>query len=142
MEQMFEFVVNHPYLWLGSLIVLVMLIKSEYEYRANQSIQLNPINAIRLINNSDDKLIIDVRESSEFNKGHIKGAINQPLASFKDKLDDFSKNKDTVVLAYCASGAASGRACKILMQAGFSNVHNLAGGINGWLDAKLPVTKK
>ena len=139
---MFEFVVNHPYLWMGSLVVLVMLVKSEYEYRANQSVQLNPMSAIRLINNSEDALILDVRESGEFSKGHIKGATNQPLTSLKDKLTDLSKYKNSVVLAYCASGASSGRPCRLLSQAGFTNVHNIAGGVNGWLDAKLPLTTK
>ena len=81
---MFEFVVNHPFLWMGSLVVLVMLVKSEYEYRSHQSVQLNPTNAIRLINNNTDALIIDVRASAEFGKGHIKGATNLPISTFKD----------------------------------------------------------
>jgi len=142
MEQMFEFVGNHPYLWMGLAAVMVMIIKSEYESRTSQSVQIIPMNAIRLLNNNDDALIIDVRESAEFAKGHIKGAINLPLSSFKDKLSSVSKPKDTAVLTYCTSGVSSGKACRLLTQAGFSNVHNIAGGINGWLDAKLPVTKK
>jgi len=59
MEQMFEFVVNHPFLWLALVVVLVMLVKSEIEGRSNQSIHLAPMNAIRLMNNNDDALIID-----------------------------------------------------------------------------------
>ncbi|MDH5611330.1 MAG: rhodanese-like domain-containing protein [Gammaproteobacteria bacterium] len=120
----------------------MMLIKTEYETRTSQSVQIIPMNAIRLINNNDDALIIDVRESSEFAKGHIKGAINLPLSSFKDKLSSISKSKDTAVLTYCNSGATSGKACRLLTQAGFSNVHNIAGGINNWLEAKLPITTK
>ena len=142
MEQMLEFVSNHPFLWLGFFAVLVMMIKTEYESRTSQSTQINPMNAIRLINNNDDALIIDVRDSAEFAKGHIKGANNQPLSSLKDKLETLSKNKNSAVLAYCASGAASAKACRLLTQADFSNVHNIAGGLNGWIDAKLPITKK
>jgi rhodanese-related sulfurtransferase len=142
MEQMFEFVSNHPYLWMGLVVVIVMLVKTEYESRTSRAVQITPINAIRLINNNDDALIIDVRESAEFAKGHIRGATNLPISSFKDKLPGLSKNKDSAVLAYCNSGASSGRACRWLTQAGFSNVHNIAGGINGWLEAKLPITKK
>ena len=142
MQQMFEFVGNHPYLWMALAAVLVMLIKAEYESRSNQSIHVNPTNAIRLMNNHDDALIIDVRTSAEFGKGHIRGASNIPISSFKDKLDSLKKNKDSVVLAYCNSGASSNRACRLLKQAGFNNVHNIAGGINGWLEAKLPTTTK
>lgn len=142
MEQMFEFISNHPFLWMGLAVVLVMLVKSEFESRTSSSIHLNPTNAIRLINNNDDAFILDVRESGDFGKGHIKGAINLPLSAFKDKLDSISSHKNSVVLAYCASGASSSKACRLLTQAGFTNVHNIAGGINAWLDAKLPTTTK
>ncbi|MES0326613.1 MAG: rhodanese-like domain-containing protein [Gammaproteobacteria bacterium] len=142
MDQLFEFVGNHPYLWMGLAAVLVMLIKAEYESRSNQSVHVIPMNAIRLINNNDDALIIDVRTSAEFGKGHIRGARNMPISSLKDKLDSLSQNKDTAILAYCNSGASSSSACRVLSQAGFSNVHNITGGINAWLEAKLPTTTK
>ena len=142
MQQMFEFVGNHPYLWMGLAAVSFMLIKAEFESRMSSSIHLNPTNAIRLINNNDDALIIDVRESTEFGKGHIKGASNIPLSSFKDKLDALTQDKNSAVLAYCNSGATSTKACRLLTQAGFTNVHNITGGISGWVDAKLPVTIK
>ena len=143
MQQLFEFVGNHPYLWIGLVAVLGMLIKAEFDSRMGAPIHLNAMNAIRLINNNDDALVIDVRESDAFKKGHIKGAINLPLSSIKEKIGELAaQNKDSAVLAYCNSGATSTRACRLLAQAGFSNVHNIAGGINGWLDAKLPVTIK
>ena len=142
MDQLFEFVGNHPYLWMGLAAVLVMLIKAEYESRSNQSVHIIPMNAIRLINNNDDALIIDVRTSAEFGKGHIRGARNMPISTLKDKVDSLSQNKDTAILAYCNSGASSGSACRVLSRAGFSNVHNIAGGINAWLEAKLPTTTK
>ena len=142
MEQLFEFVVNHPLLWLALVVVLVLLVKFEIEGHSNKSIHLSPMNAIRLMNNNDDALIIDVRESTDFGKGHIKGAINQPLSTLKDKLEQLSKHKNVVVIAYCNSGASSSKACRLLTQAGFANVHNIAGGINAWLEVKLPTTKK
>lgn len=142
MEQMFEFISNHPILWMGLAAVLVMLVKAEFESRSGQLIHLNPTNAIRLINNSEDALILDVRESGDFSRGHIKGATNLPLSTLKDKMESISNHKDSVVLAYCNSGATSSRACRLLTRAGFSNVHNIAGGINAWLEAKLPTTKK
>ena len=142
MQQLFEFVGNHLYLWVGLVVVLGMLIKSEFDSRVGAPIHLSAMNAIRLINNND-ALVIDVRESDAFKKGHIKDAINLPLSSIKEKIGELAaENKDSVVLAYCNSGATSTRACRLLAQAGFTNVHNIAGGIKGWLDAKLPVTIK
>ena len=142
MEHLLEFIVNNPFLWGALAVVLVMLIKSEYEHQTNRANQLSPVNATRLMNNHDNALVLDVREASDFGKGHIKNSKNIPLSSFKAHLDEISKQKDVPVLAYCASGNASGKACRLLQQAGFSNVHNITGGLNSWVEAKLPITSK
>lgn len=141
MEHLSEFISNHIFLWGALAAVLVLLIKSEYEHQTGKANQLNPVNAIRIMNN-EDALVLDVRESSEFGKGHIKSAKNIPFSTLKDKLKDIMKYKDAAVLAYCNSGSVSNKACRVLQKEGFTNVHNIAGGINSWLDAKLPVTKK
>jgi rhodanese-related sulfurtransferase len=141
MEHLSEFIGNHIFLWGGLVAVLILLIKSEFEHQSGKANQLNPINAIRIMNN-DDALVLDVRETAEFGKGHIKNAKNMPFSSLKDKLKNIAKHKNAAVLAYCNNGAVSNKACKVLQQEGFTNVHNIAGGINSWLDAKLPVTKK
>ena len=142
MEHLLEFIVNNPFLWGALAVVLVMLIKSEYDHQTNRANQLNPVNATRLMNNHEDAVVLDVRESSDFSKGHIKNAKNVPLSKLKERIDEISKNKETPVLAYCNSGNISNRACRLLQQAGFSSVHNITGGLNGWVDAKLPTTSK
>jgi rhodanese-related sulfurtransferase len=141
MEHLTEFIGNHIFLWGALAAVLALLIKAEFEHQSGKANQLNPTNAIRVMNN-EDALVLDVRESAEFGKGHIKSAKNVPFVTLKDKLKDFAKYKETAVLAYCNTGSVSNKACKILQKEGFTNVHNIAGGINSWLDAKLPVTKK
>lgn len=141
MEHLSEFVSNHIFLWGGLVAVLILLIKSEFEHQTGKASQLSPVNAIRVMNN-EDALVLDVRESAEFSKGHIKNAKNMPFSSLKDKLKDITKYKDAAVLAYCNNGAISNKACRVLQGDGFTNVHNIAGGINSWLEAKLPVTKK
>lgn len=141
MEHLSEFITNHIFLWGGLAAVVILLIKTEFEQQGGRSNQLSPVNAIRIMNN-EDALVLDVRESAEFGKGHIKNAKNIPFASLKDKVKDIAKSKDVAVVAYCNSGAISSKACKILQKEGFSNTHNIAGGINNWLDAKLPITTK
>ena len=142
MEQLPEFILNHPLLWGGLIVVLVMLVRAEFEHQTGKASQLNPMNAIRLMNNTDDALVLDVRDTAAFKKGHIKNAKNMPFTTLKDKLDELAKYREREVLAYCASGAVSNKACRMLSKAGFSHVHNISGGLNGWLDAKLPTTTK
>lgn len=141
MEHLPEFVSNHVFLCGGLVAVLVMLIKAELDHQTGKAFQLNPLNAIRMMND-DDTLLLDVRESTEYGRGHIKNATNVPLSSLREKLKDIMQYKDKSVLAYCANGAVSGRACKALKHAGFTNIHNIEGGLSAWQDAKLPVTTK
>jgi rhodanese-related sulfurtransferase len=141
MEQIIEFAGNHLFLVGAFCAVLALVIKAEFDHQAGKANQVDPTGAIRLMNN-DDAVIVDVRESADFNKGHIKNAKNIPMSSLKEQLDSVAKAKDKPILMYCRSGNVSGKACRMLKRVGFSNVHNLAGGILGWQDANLPLTNK
>jgi rhodanese-related sulfurtransferase len=141
MEQIVEFAGNHLFLVGAFFAVLALLVKAEFDHQAGKASQVDPTAAIRLMNN-DDAVVVDVRESGDFSKGHIKNAKNIPMSSLKQQLDSVAKAKDLPVLMYCRSGNVSGKACRVLKHSGFTNVHNLAGGIMGWQDANLPLTKK
>ena len=141
MEQLIEFAGNHLFLVAAFFVVLALVIKAEFEHQSGRANQMDPTAAIRLMNN-DDAVVLDVREATDFNNGHIKNAKNVPLTSLKSQLDGLMKDKNKPVLAYCRSGNVSGKACRILKSSGFSNVHNLAGGILNWQEANLPLTKK
>ena len=70
--------------------------------------------------------IIDVRSPAEFNGGHIKGAKNVPLQTLGQNLGKINKSKP--IITCCASGARSAAAKNMLLNSGFTEVHN--GG--GW----------
>ncbi len=141
MSQIIEFISNHPYLIIALLITAILIIKSEFDSRFSGIDQLNTADAVRLLN-QDDALVIDVRETAEYDSGHIKNSKHIPLASLKDKLDELKKFKDKPILVYCRSGSRSYQACKTLKKAGFENTHNLSGGVMSWSSAKLPLTRK
>lgn len=77
--------------------------------------------------------IIDVRTPAEFNGGHVKGAKNVPLQSLGQNLSKINKSKP--VITCCASGARSAAAKNMLLNSGFTEVHN-GGGWRG-LQSKL-----
>jgi len=70
--------------------------------------------------------VVDVRSSEEFRDGFYPGAVNIPVQDIARRLGELKKDK-TVVL-YCASGARSGMAARMLKQAGYADVIN-AGGL-------------
>ncbi len=119
-----------------------MLIKTELDNQVNKGRLLSATMAIRLMNNNDDALIIDIRSASEYKNGHIKGAINTPLSGFSASLGGHTKFKNKPVLVYCNSGRTATSALKMLKKAGFENINNLEGGIAAWREANMPLSKK
>lgn len=101
---------------------------------------VSPSEAVRLINR-EKAVMIDVRESSEFGAGHPVGAKNLPLSSLDAQAKGLPANNALPVVVVCATGARSQRAAAMLRKAGFEKAHSLAGGMNAWRDASLPVEK-
>ena len=84
-------------------------------------------------------VIVDVREPSEWQEGHIPGAIHIPLGTLPQRLSQLDANKELVVV--CRSGNRSMKASQLLRQAGYSKVYNMSGGMIDWSRTGLPVTK-
>ncbi len=71
--------------------------------------------------------IIDVRTSEEFGEEHYPNAVNIPVDALQFKLNDVGEKNSPVVL-YCASGARSAYAARVLKNLGYTDVIN-AGGL-------------
>ena len=72
--------------------------------------------------------IVDVRTVEEFEEEHFPNALNIPVDQIQQRLIEFGEKNKPLVL-YCASGARSAYAAKILRSAGYVDVIN-AGGLN------------
>lgn len=82
--------------------------------------------------------IIDVREVSEYEEGHVAGAVNIPLRTLTANLDLIPMDQPVVV--YCASGHRAGMATSALRVLGYENVRSFAPGIKGWKAAEEPLS--
>ncbi len=83
--------------------------------------------------------IVDVREASEVaENGYITGAINIPVRELLKNLDKLPA-QDQKIVVYCASGHRAALATAALRLLGYTDVVNLAGGMNGWLKAEFAV---
>ena len=92
--------------------------------------------------NREDAVIIDVRETHEWDRGHIPNARHIALGQIGKRMHELEKFKARPIIVVCASGNRSSSACGALKRAGFEQVFNLAGGIGAWSEANLPVTTK
>ena len=81
---------------------------------------------------TQEVLILDVREQHEYDSGHIHGAVLLPVGTItKDTAAAVIDDLDTVVLVYCRSGNRSKTASQALVDLGYTNIYEF-GGINDW----------
>lgn len=78
-----------------------------------------------------DILLIDVREPYEHEEYNIGGRLI-PLGEFAGKLFELEDSRNAEIVVYCRSGNRSGMAQHLMLNFGFENVHNLAGGMEAW----------
>ena len=86
---------------------------------------------------SAGSFLLDVREPSEWEAGHIDGAVLIPLAELSTRMSEIPKDKTVVII--CRSGNRSAQARDQLRAAGYSQTTSVDGGMNAWIEAGLPV---
>lgn len=104
--------------------------------------QLNPLELHRMVSADEPLYLLDVREASELaSLGAIDGVHNISIRVLAARLDQLPQDKETPIVAICASGSRSAEATHLLRQAGYTNVMNLKGGTIGWMAAGLPLQR-
>jgi rhodanese-related sulfurtransferase len=88
-------------------------------------------------------LVVDVRDKSAFNSGHIPGALLIPLDELRARIPVALEGAQTMsIVIYCGDGVTHGpEGTEILNNAGFPNAVNLNPGLDGWKKAGYPVAK-
>lgn len=98
--------------------------------------------AIDLILNTPDLIVIDARKKTEFVKGHIEGAINMLNTKMqRDDLEKVAADKSGPILFYC-NGTRCMRSADAIKKAkkwGYTNLIWFRGGWKEWTDKRLPV---
>ena len=80
-------------------------------------------------------VLVDVRESEEWDRGHIPGAVHVPRGYLESRIDAAVGDRDARVILYCASGQRSALAAHTLSSLlGYTNVASMTGGITLWKD--------
>jgi len=141
LAQISEFAVNHPLLVMAFAVLLALTFFNEMKIANQRFASLTPAGAVNLMN-SEDVLVLDVREPSETAGGKIGKAVQIPMSALSKRIGELEKHKGKTVIIYCKTGARSSAACKQLSKQGFEKVYSLSGGMLAWQDAHLPISKK
>ena len=103
--------------------------------------EVSAIEAQSLLGSPERPLLIDVREQSEWDAGYLQGATHAPKGTIGFTIASIAPEKSTPILLYCAGGVRSAAAAETLAGLGYTNLTSMAGGINGWSAAGLPVVE-
>ncbi|HZW59006.1 MAG TPA: rhodanese-like domain-containing protein [Woeseiaceae bacterium] len=137
MDTYLEFAANHMLLVSALAASLFLLVFTELRRKAQGMTSIEPQDAVRLIN--ADAVVIDLRKSEAFARGHIVNAKNIPHDELTAHEEKLKKYRTQPVVTVCDAGATSARAAETLRKAGLESVYTLRGGINAWTQANLPL---
>ena len=128
---------NHVAVLLLFFLLSALII---YESRKGGK-KIDASEATRIIN-KENALVVDLRTSVEFNLGTISGAVNlEPDSVDKDNSLFKANQRDHIVLV-CKLGSSSSAGGGRFIKQGYENVNILSGGIQGWVQAGLPLIKQ
>ena len=129
--------------WLLILVVIssgAMLVWPLVQGRLSPAKDVGNLEVTRLINSSN-ALLVDLRETKEYEGGRLPNAVHIPLSQLGSRGDELGRLSGRPVVAYCMSGNRSRMANSALARLGFKDIYNLRGGYRAWKDAGLPVEK-
>lgn len=112
--------------------------------------EITPQELKNKIDANEDMLLIDVREHSENEQGHIKGAVVVPRGILEAAADpaypkhfpELCNARERQVVVYCATGGRSAMAAAVLQMMGFKNVLSLDGGFTRWETDGMPLVRE
>ncbi|MBA2555959.1 MAG: molybdopterin biosynthesis protein MoeB, partial [Chloroflexi bacterium] len=76
--------------------------------------------------------VVDVRESNEWEEGHLPGALHVPRGFLESRIEGTVPDRNAPVVLYCAGGVRSALAARQLAELGYTDVVSMAGGFQQW----------
>lgn len=138
MTQLLEFLQNHWVLSGLFLAFLVSYIVYEALLRRGGATNVAPQKAVRLINQKRS-VLFDVRSKEKFAEGHILDAKQVDAEQITEACKQHKLKLDDPIILICQAGISAGKAGAKLKKAGYKEVYNIAGGMNAWKQADLPI---
>lgn len=119
------------YFAIAVLMILLLAGCSQKKQQEASYRQINMNEAIAMMAEENDYIILDVRTPEEFSAGHIPNAINIPNEDIGTAQIPELPDQDQLIFVYCRSGNRSKQASEKLAALGYTNIVEF-GGINSW----------
>ena len=116
----------------GFLITILARLGKHYQEDLDEAIESGKVPA--------EIDLLDIREAFEAKIAQIPHSRLIPLAEFSKRMHELDSARE--IWLYCKDGARSGKAWKLLYDAGFRKIKNVAGGIDAWSEDIDPETPR
>lgn len=137
---MLQFLQNNMLMVSIAMISGYMLFWSFFGNKIRGIKEVDTAGATNLINRSN-ALVLDVREQSEYDTGHIINSRLISLGKLKERIGELEKYRTRPIIVVCRSGSRSESGTAFLNKEGFTQVVNLTGGVMAWQKANLPLER-
>ena len=94
------------------------------------------------LDRGEEFVLVDVREESEFAKDHLPCAIHLGKGVIERDIEGRVPDLNTPLVLYCGGGFRSAMAADNLQHMGYTKVLSMDGGIRGWREQGLPLTRE
>lgn len=125
--------------WILVSILLALIYLFVWRESAKNGPSLSHHDVTQLVN-SDEGILIDIRDSKSFKAGHIAGAINIPSEKLSTRMNELKPFKDKKIILVDKLGQGTGTVGRTLKTEGY-DAARLNGGISQWETNKLPLVK-
>jgi rhodanese-related sulfurtransferase len=103
--------------------------------------ETNVADVKRRLDAGEKLVLVDVREESEWGRGHLPGAVHLGKGIIERDIEQRVPDTSTKLVLYCGGGFRSALSADNLQKMGYSNVESMDGGWKGWLEAGFPTQK-
>ncbi|QBH19121.1 rhodanese-like domain-containing protein [Alcaligenes faecalis] len=134
-----DFILSQNNLLILAIAVLagiMLLIPSFFKGRAGRAVSSSE--AVQMVNQKD-AILIDLRSADQFKTAAIAQSRNIPAADLDAKANSLPKDKPVILV--CETSRSAQRSVAVLRKHGIEQAYTLEGGIQGWMQASLPVKK-
>lgn len=129
--------ISEQWVLVSILLVLVYLLAITERIKSGKAVGVHEVT--RLLN-SNEAVLLDLREAREFSEGHIVNAVNIPFNKVAERIAELEKNRDKIIILADKLGQHAGAVGRRLQKQGYQ-VRRLAGGIAEWQNQNLPLVK-
>jgi phage shock protein E len=102
--------------------------------------EISPVDAATKLK-SGATVLVDVRESEEWNEERAQGAIHLSRGTIEMEIEEKVPDPNTMIICQCGGGGRSALVAESLQKMGYENVRSMAGGFKAWKAIGLPLEK-